>query len=66
MDNGVWLAPSPDDADSRSAEALREHHSDQGNKNERTSNWLFTCVPVPVEDDRVRKVDGLRFATKSK
>jgi hypothetical protein len=32
-------------------------------KGERTWNWMFTCIPVRVEEGRVREVDGLRFAT---
>lgn len=35
-------------------------------KSERTSNWLFTCVPMRVDGDHVREVEGLRFATSPK
>ena len=33
-------------------------------KGEKTWNWLLTCVPVEVDGDRVREVEGLRFSTQ--
>jgi hexosaminidase len=33
-------------------------------KTEKAWTWLFTCVPVQVDGDRVREVEGLRFSAQ--
>jgi hypothetical protein len=33
-------------------------------RSEKTWKWMFTCVPVAVNGNAVREVEGLRFATE--
>lgn len=33
-------------------------------RSEKTWKWMFTCVPVAVNGNNVREVDGLRFASE--
>jgi hypothetical protein len=33
-------------------------------KADHTWNWLLTCVPVEVQGDRVREVQGLKFSAR--